>query len=94
MKRHILSLSKLLQKQIRACLLRTLFDGSDIEEEKLCETLERHAQFWEEDEVDPSVAATSVKKALALRSEATALDRVEATLEEYFALIANTERMF
>ena len=50
-----------------------------------------------EDEVDPSVAAAGVKKALAPRSEVTALDRVEAawsSLEEYFALNANIKRVF
>ena len=42
-KRHVLSMSELLQKHIRACLPRTLFDGSNIEEEKLREALARHA---------------------------------------------------
>ena len=30
-KRHILSMSELLQKHIRACLSRTFLDGSDVE---------------------------------------------------------------
>ena len=96
-KRHILSMSVLLQKHIHACLSRTFFDGSDLEKEKMHEALARHTQCCEEDEVDPSVAAAGEKKALAPRSEVTALDRVEAawsSLEEYFALIASIERVF
>ena len=48
------------------------------------------------DEVDPSVAAAGVKKALAARSEVTVLDRVEAawsSLKIYFALNASIERV-
>ena len=61
------------------------------------EALARHAQCWEEDEVDPSVAAAGVKKALVPRSEVTAVDGVEATwsfLEEYFAFNASIEGVF
>ena len=56
-----------------------------------------HAECWEEDEVDPSVAAVGVKKALVPRSEITALDRVGAvwsSLETYFELNINIERVF
>ena len=97
MKRHIFSLSELLQKHVRGCPSRTLFDGSDIEEKKVREALAWHAQCWEEDEVDPSVAAAGVKKALALRSEVAALDRLEAawsSLKDYFPLNVSIERMF
>ena len=45
-------MSELLERHIRACLSRTFFDGSDVEEEKLREALARHAKCWEEDEVD------------------------------------------
>ena len=93
---HGLSISELLQKRIRACLSRTFFDGSYIEE-KFREAPGRHTQCWKKDEVDPSVAAAGVKKALASQSEETALDRVEAawsSLEEYFALNASIERVF
>ena len=62
MKQHVFSFSELLQKHIRACLSRTFFNGSDIGEEKLREALARHAQCWEEDEANPSVAAAGVKK--------------------------------
>ena len=48
-KRHVLSMSEFLQNHICACLSRTFFDGSDVEEEKLREALARHAQCWEED---------------------------------------------
>ena len=61
------------------------------------ETLAWHAQCWKEDEVDPSVAVAGVKKALAPRSEVTALDRLEAalsSLEEYLAMNASIERVF
>ena len=64
MKWHVLFMSKLLQKHIRACLSRTFFDGSDVEE-KLRDALARHAQCWEEDEVNSSVTAAGMKKALA-----------------------------
>ena len=95
--RHIISMSNSLQKHIRACMSRTFFDGSDVEEEKLREALARHAQCWEEGEVDRSVAVAGVKKALATRSEVTTLDRVEAawsSLEEYFALNSSIEHVF
>ena len=97
MKRHVLSMSESPQKHIRACLSRTFFYGSDLEEEKLREALGRHAQCRGEDEIDPSVAAAGVKKALSARSEVTSLDSVEAvrdSLEEYFALNASIERVF
>ena len=97
MKRQNMSMPELLQKHIRACLSRTFFYGYDVEEEKLREVLARHAQCWEGDEVDHSVAAAGLKKALAPRSDVTALDRVEATwssYEEHFALNASIERMF
>ena len=97
MKQHVFSMSELLQKHIRACLSRTFFDGSDIGKEKLREALARHAQCWEEDEVNPSVTAAGVEKALIPRYEVTALDRVEAawsSVEEYFALNASIERVF
>ena len=42
-KRHILSMSELLQKHIRACLSRAFFYKSDIEKEKLCEALAWYA---------------------------------------------------
>ena len=96
-KRHIISMSDLPQKHIRACLSKTLFDGSDVKEEKLREALARQAQCREEGEVDRSVAAAGVKKALATRSEVTALDRVEAawsSLKEYCALNSSIERVF
>ena len=67
------------KRYIRAHLSRTFFDGSDVEGEKLREALPApHAQCWAENEVDPSVAAAGLKKTLTLRSEITALDRVEA----------------
>ena len=94
---YILSMPELLQKHIRACLSRTCFDGSDLEEEKLREALPKYDQCLEEDEVDPSVTAADVKKALAPQSEVTALERVEvawSSFEEYFALIASIERVF
>ena len=71
-------MSELLQKHIRAYLSRTFFDGSAVEEKKLREALARHAQCWEEDEVDPSDTAAGIKKALVPRSDVTALDRVDA----------------
>ena len=51
------------QKHIRARLLRTVFYGFDVEKEKLRDALARHAQCWEEDEVDSSAAAADVKNA-------------------------------
>ena len=96
-KRYVLSMSKLLQKHIRASLSRTFFDGSDLEKENLRESLAWHAHCWEGDEVDPSAAAAGVKKALAPRSEVIAFDRVKAawsSFDEYFALNASIKRVF
>ena len=42
-KRHVLSMSELLKNRIRACLSRTLFDGSDLEEANLREAIARYA---------------------------------------------------
>ena len=64
-------MSELLQKHIRACLSRTFFDRSDVEEKKLHEALAWHAQCWEEDDVEPSITAAGVNKVLAPRSEVT-----------------------
>ena len=89
-------MSELLQKHIHACLSTTFFDGSDVEK-MLRKALAWHAQYWENDEVDPPVAAARAMKALAPRSEVAALDRAEAawsSLEEYFALNASIERVF
>ena len=58
-------MSELLQKHVRTCLTRRFFGGSDVEEEKLRKALAWHGQCWEEDEVDPSIAAAGAKKALA-----------------------------
>ena len=94
---HILPMSEVLQKHIRTCLSRTFFDGSDFEEKKLGNALAWHAECWEEDEFDPSAAAVGVKKALAPRSEITALGRVGAvwsSLETHFELNVSIERVF
>ena len=64
---HILFISELLQKHIRACLSRTFFYGSNFEEKKLRGTYARYAQRWEKYEVDLSVAVAGVEKALAPR---------------------------
>ena len=77
-------MSELLQKRIRACLSRTFFYGSDLEEENLREALARHAQCREEDEIDLSVATTGVKEALAART----------SFEEYSAFDATIDRAF
>ena len=84
MKRHVLSMSELLQQHICACLSRTFFHGSDLKGGKVAR-------------VDLSDAEAGVKKALAPRWKRTALDRVEAarsSLEKYFALNASIERVF
>ena len=93
-KQHVLSKSELLQKNNRACLF---FTDLILKDKKVREALAWHAQCWEEDEVNPSVAAASGKNALPPRSEIVAHDRVEAAWsspEEYFALNASIERVF
>ena len=55
LKRHVLFMSESLQKHIRACLSRMVFDGSDFEEGKLREALVRNAQCGEEDETQRPV---------------------------------------
>ena len=43
-KRYVVSMAELLQKHIRGCLPRTVFDASSLEENTLREALARHAQ--------------------------------------------------
>ena len=47
--------------------IKNVFDGSDLEEEKLREAQARHGQCWKKDEVEPSVAVAGVKKVLVPR---------------------------
>ena len=57
----------------------------------------QHAQYLEEHEVDPSIVAAGVKKALSPQPEVTAFDIVQAawsSLEQHFALNASIERAF
>ena len=93
----LLTVTELVPKHIRACLSRTIFDGTVLEEDNLKEALARHAKCWEDEEIDPSIAAAGVRKALASRNEPTAMGRVEGqwgALEEFFAENASAERAF
>ena len=90
-------MTELVPRHIRACLSRTIFDGTVLEEDNLREALARHAKFWEDEDIDPSIAAAGVRKALASHNEPTAMGRVEGqwgAMEEFFAENASAERAF
>ena len=93
----LLTVTELVPRHIRACLSRTIFDGTVLEEDNLREALARHAKCWEDEDIDPSIAAAGVRKALASRNEPTAMGRFEGqwgASEEFFAENASAERAF
>ena len=94
--RPVLQLEQLLPKSIRRCLSRTFFTGIDLEHEDLWEALAKHAECWEGDEIDPSIAAAEVTRLCRMGNESTAADRVDAVqsrLETYFEN-PSAERVF
>ena len=85
--RPVLKLTQLLPKSIRSCLSRTYFNGDELEDDDLWESLAKHAECWEGDEIDPSIAAAEVSRLCRMGNERTATDRVDAVqsrLEMYF----------
>ena len=95
--RPVLQLTQLLPKSIRSCLSRTYFNGDELEDDDLWEALAKHAECWEGDEIDPSIAAATVTRLCAMGNERTATDRVDAVqsrLETYFFENPSAERVF
>ena len=86
----MLSVCQLLRKSIRvhACrepILR--IDGTELQDDDLCEALAKHAECWTGDYIDPSIAASEVCRRVTMGSEATAVgrtDAVQSRLEQYF----------
>ena len=83
----LLLLSQLLPKAIRICLADTFFGGTrvrELQERDLKEALARHGECWTGEDVDPTV--TAVERLLAMGSEPTAVDRIDAIkgrMEDY-----------
>ena len=74
----LLMMQELVPTYIQRCVSDTIFDGMDLDEAHLKEGTARHAKFYADTEIDPSEAVVGLKKALAVRSEAAAMGRVEA----------------
>ena len=74
----LLPMQGLVPTHIQRCVSDTIFDGTDLDEAHLKEGIARHAKCYADTEIDPSEAVVGVKKALAVRSESTAMGRVEA----------------
>ena len=94
--RPLLSVTQLLPVSIRRCLSRTYFNGDELEADDLWEALAKHAECWEDDIVDHSIAAAEVARLVRMGNERTATDRVDAAqsrLETYFEN-PSVERVF
>ena len=94
--RPLLSVTQLLPVSIRRCLSRTYFNGDELEADDLWEALAKHAECWEDDTVDHSIAAAEVARLVRMGNERTATDRVDAAqsrLETYFEN-PSVERVF
>ena len=66
---------------------RKYFGGTELQEDDLREALAKRAACWPDDSVDPFIAAVEVCRRVAMGSEATAADRIDAVhsrLEQYF----------
>lgn len=91
--RPVLKLTQLLPKSIRSCLSRTFFNGDELEDEDLWEALAKHAECWEGDAIDSSIAAAEVVRLSRMGKERTATDRVDAVqsrLETYSRIRARS----
>ena len=85
--RPVLSVAQLLRKSISSCLSRTYFDGMELQNDDLRETVAKHAECWTGDSIDPSIATAEVCRRVTMSSEGTAIDQTDAVqsrLEQYF----------
>lgn len=88
--RPLLTLSQLLPASVRWCLADLFFEeqGDDeLAESDLRRGLAQHGECWTGAEVHPGTAVAEVERILVMRSEATAVARIDAAqerLEEYF----------
>ena len=78
MSRRELSVSQLQRKSIRSWLSRTYFDGTELQDDDLRETLAKHAACWTGDSIDPSIAAAEECRRVTMGSETTAIDLTDA----------------
>ena len=94
--RPVLQLTQLLPKSIRSCLSRSFFNGDELEDDDLWEALAKHAECWEGDEIDPSIAAAEVSRLCRMGHEQTATDSVDAVLSRLESYFENpsAERVF
>lgn len=75
----------------------TNYDGTELDDEELKQGIAKHAKCCTGTGIDPREAAVGVEKALAVRSETTAMGRVEvqcSALEGYFGKNAGAECVF
>eukprot|EP00903_Cladosiphon_okamuranus_P012579 g11776.t1 len=88
--RPLLTLSQLLPEHVRWCLADLYFEGKgdeELAESDLQRGLARHGECWTGSDIHPNQAVAEVERLLEMRSEPTAVARIDAArarLEEYF----------
>eukprot|EP00903_Cladosiphon_okamuranus_P006086 g5996.t1 len=89
--RPVLKLSQLLPENVRWCLADEYFEeqgGSELAESDLLRVLAQHGECWESAEVDPAKVVSDMESHLAMGSEPTAMERIDAVrsrMEEFCA---------
>lgn len=88
--RPLLTLSQLLPESVRWCLADLVFEDNgddELAESDLQRGLAQHGECWTDSEIRPDTAVAEVESLLTMRSEPTAVARIDAArerLEEYF----------
>lgn len=89
--RPVLKLSQLLPENVRWCLADEYFEeqgGSELAESDLLRALAQHGECWASAAVDPAKIVSDMESRLAMRSESTAMERIDAVrsrMEEFCA---------
>lgn len=88
--RPLLTLSQLLPEHVRWCLADLYFEDNgdeELAESDLRRGLAQHGECWTGSDIHPNQAVAEVERLLEMRSEPTAVARIDAArarLEEYF----------
>ena len=88
--RPLLTLSQLLPEQVRWCLADLYFEDNgdeELVESDLQQGLAQHGECWTGSAIHPNQAVAEVERLLEMRSEPTAVARIDAArarMEEYF----------
>ena len=90
-------MQELVPKHMQNCVSMTILDETPPDEDELKHRIQRHVKCCTDTEPDPSEAVAGVKKALAVRSELTAIGRGEghwSALKEFLVENAGAECVF